>query len=187
MPYLTEEELHQLSFKSLGGNVKISRDARIYEPNKMSIGSNVRIDDFCVISGRVEIGSYSHITPMCLIAGGEPGVFLDKYVTLAYGVKIFSQSDDYSGETMTNSLLPKKYKNEYFDPVYIRTHTILGANTVVMPGVDIGEGVAVGASSLVIDSLMPWGIYVGAPARLLKERSKNLLGLAIKHKEEVGL
>lgn len=45
---------------------------------------------------------------MCLIAGGTQGVYLDDYVPLAYGVKIFSQSDDYSGQSMCNSLIDKE-------------------------------------------------------------------------------
>jgi acetyltransferase-like isoleucine patch superfamily enzyme len=186
MSYLSAEELRQFNFNSLGDNVKVSRDCRIYDSEKINIGSNVRIDDFCIISGNVTIGSFTHVTPMCLLAGGSPGIVLEDYVTLAYGVKIFAQSDDYSGETMTNSLIPKKFKKETFSPVVVRTLSILGTNSVVMPGVEIGEGVAVGASSLVIDSLQAWGIYVGSPARLLKPRSRNMLGLVNKHKEEVG-
>lgn len=186
MPYLNVEELRQFNFKSLGENVKISRDCRIYDSERIHIGSNVRIDDFCVVSGNVTIGSFTHVTPMCLLAGGSPGIILENYVTLAYGVKIFSQSDDYSGETLTNSLIPKKFKDETFSSVIVRTLSILGANSVVMPGVEIGEGVAIGASSLVTTSLPAWGIYAGSPVRLLRQRSRNMLSLLNQHREEVG-
>lgn len=186
MAYLSDAELCELNFKHIGGNVKISRDARIYESEKMSIGANVRIDDFCVVSGKVIIGDFCHITPMCLVAGGEPGVELCDYVTLAYGVKVFSQSDDYSGETMTNSLIANKFKSEIYSKVIIESHSIVGANSVIMPGVILGEGVAVGAASLVVDSLPSWGIYTGSPARIYKKRSKNLLALVEQHKQEFG-
>ena len=69
MAYYTEDELKNLGFKSIGKNVKISDKASIYNFDKMEIGDNSRIDDFCVISGSVKIGSNVHITPFCLVAG----------------------------------------------------------------------------------------------------------------------
>ncbi len=108
MAYLDEAQLSQMGFKKLGKEVKISDKASIYNAELIELGDYTRIDDFCVISGRIIFGNYNHVTPMCLVAGGEPGVEFSDFCTLAYGVKVFAQSDDYSGETMTNSLIPKK-------------------------------------------------------------------------------
>lgn len=177
MPYLSDEVIQNMGFKYVGKNVKISDKAAIYNADKISIGDNSRIDDFCIISGKVEIGAYCHITPMCLVAGGEPGVSLNDFATLAYGVKIFSQSDDYSGETMVSSLIPKKYKNEIFKPVVIGRQVIIGAGSVILPGANIAEGCSVGAMSLIVKETHSWGIYAGVPAKRLKERSKNILEL----------
>ena len=47
---------------------------------------------------------------------------------------------------------------------------IIGTNTVLLPGTRIGEGTVVGAGSLVNRDLAPWGIYVGSPARRIRER-----------------
>jgi acetyltransferase-like isoleucine patch superfamily enzyme len=124
--YYSDEELKQIGFKSLGKNVKISDKACIYDPELIELGDHSRIDDFCIVSGRIKIGKYCHITPMCLIAGGKLGVYFDDFCTLAYGVKVFSQSDDYSGETMTNSLVPSEYKNEYFEKVVFDKYVIVG-------------------------------------------------------------
>ncbi|WP_019674736.1 acyltransferase [Arsukibacterium perlucidum] len=177
MAYLTQTQLEALGFKSLGKNVRISDKAAIYNPDQISIGDNSRIDDFCIVSGRVSIGCYCHITPMCLVAGGIPGITLEDFCTLAYGVKIFSQSDDYSGSTMVNSLIPKKFKNELFAPVLLARQTIVGAGATIMPGVTLAEGCAVGAMSLVTKSTQPWGIYTGIPANRLKDRKRDLLAL----------
>ena len=177
MAYLTKTELNEMGFKFLGDNVKISDKASIYDAENISIDSFSRIDDFCVISGSIDIGKYVHITPMCLIAGGVNGVVIADFCTLAYGVKIFSQSDDYSGSTMTNSLIPSKYKNEVFSKVTLQKHVILGANSVVLPGVELAEGCSSGAMTLFDKSTSPWGIYVGTPAKRLKERKKELLDL----------
>jgi acetyltransferase-like isoleucine patch superfamily enzyme len=185
MAYLTQTELEQMGFKYIGYGVKISDKASIYEPEKISIGDNSRVDDFCIISGLVEIGKYVHVTPMCLIAGGMEGVFLSDYCTLAYGVKIFAQSDDYSGKTMTNSLIPHKFKNEYICKVVLHKYVILGANSIVMPGVTLTEGCSGGAMTLFNKSTTPWGIYIGSPARRIKDRNKNLLVLEKQFQEEI--
>lgn len=186
MAYYSDTELQALGFKKLGRNVKISDKASIYNPEQIEIGDNSRIDDFCVISGRVVIGSHCHITPQCLIAGGAPGVYLSDFCTLAYGVKIFSQSDDYSGATLTNSMIPRRFKNEFFAPVQLGRHVILGAGTIVMPGVEIAEGCSAGAMTLFTKSTQPWGIYVGSPARRLRDRKRDLLVLEQRFLEEYG-
>jgi galactoside O-acetyltransferase len=185
MPYLSKVEIMTLGFKSVGNNVKISSKASIYNPELISIGNNSRVDDFCLLSGSIEIGSNCHITPMCLIAGGEPGIIIKDFVALAYGVKIFSQSDDYSGNTMTNSTINKKYKKEIKEKVLIDRHVIIGANSVVLPGVHLKEGTSVGACSLIIKTTDEWSIYCGQPAKNIKKRSKKLLELEHEYLKEM--
>lgn len=185
MGYLTNEQLKTMGFKYLGTGVKISDKASIYNCEQIRLGDYARIDDFCVISGNLVIGKYTHITPMCLVAGGNPGIFFDDFCTLAYGVKIFAQSDDYSGESLTNSLIPNKYKKQIFAPVKIHKHVIIGTNSTVMPGVEIREGCSIGAMTLVLNSTEPWGIYVGVPAKRLKERKKDLIILEQQFLQEV--
>ncbi|WP_029935193.1 acyltransferase [Thiomicrospira pelophila] len=183
MAYLTELQLADLGFKSLGKNVKISDRASIYNADQIEIGDYSRIDDFCVISGNIKIGRNVHITPQCLVAGGELGLVIEDFVALAYGVKIFTQSDDYSGVTMTNSTIPKDFKNEIMLPVKIGKHSIIGAGSIIMPGVEVGDGGSIGANSLVLKSTEVWSIYVGSPAKKIKDRKKDLLELEKKYLE----
>lgn len=177
MAYYTYEELEKMGFKTIGDNVKISDKSSIYNCDQIEIGDNSRIDDFCVISGKIKIGSNVHITPTCLVAGGEKGIVFEDFTTIAYGVKVFTQSDDYSGKTMCNSTVPKAYKEEIFKEVILKKHSIVGAGSIIMPGVVLEEGTSVGAMSLVLKSTQPWGIYVGNPAKRLKNRKKDLLAL----------
>lgn len=177
MPYLPEIELAQIGFRSLGRNVRISDKASIYNPDQIEIGDNSRIDDFCVISGRIKIGAFVHIAPYCLVAGGIEGITLEDFSGLAYHVLVFSQSDDYSGRTLTNPTVDKKFKKETKAPVRIGRHVIIGAGSIVFPGVTLAEGCSVGAMTLIHKSTTPWGIYVGNPARRVKERKKDLLAL----------
>jgi acetyltransferase-like isoleucine patch superfamily enzyme len=181
MAYYTVTQLSKLGFESIGKNVKISDKASIYDFNLISIGDNSRIDDFCIISGRIKIGKNVHITPQCLVAGGEKGIIFEDFTTIAYGVKIFTQSDDYSGSTMTNSTIPKKYKKEYKENIILKKHSIVGAGAILMPGVVLAEGTSIGAMSLVLKSTESWSIYTGIPAKKIKNKNQDLLALEQKY------
>lgn len=184
MPYLNERKLRRLGFKHLGEDVRISERASIYDPELISIGDHSRIDDFCVVSGNVTIGSCVHFPVFCNVGGGEPGITIEDFSCLAYGVHVFAQSDDYSGHTLTNSTVPDIYKSEIKKSVCIGRHCIIGACSVIMPGVVLAEGTAVGAMTLVTKSTEPWSIYVGIPARRLRPRSRDLLLLEAKYHAE---
>ena len=185
MAYLTETQLKDMGFKLLGVDVKISDRASIYNADQIEIGDYSRIDDFCVVSGQVTIGRNTHITPHCLVAGGELGLVIEDFCGLAYGVMVFTQSDDYSGATMTNSTVPKKYKTEVKQPVLIRRHSIVGAGSIILPGVTLKEGTSVGAMSLIRKSTEEWSIYLGNPAVKIKNRKKDLLELEKQYLESM--
>jgi len=175
--YLSYEELQGLGFKKLGKNVKISSKASIYDPEKIEIDDNSRIDDFCVISGKVSIGKNVYIAPMCVVNGGDAGVFFEDFTGISYGVKVFSQTADYSGHFLGHPMIAEQFKKEIKKPVYFRKHAISGASSVIFPGVDLAEGCAVGAMSLVTKSTEAWTIVFGIPARKLKRRHKDILKL----------
>ncbi len=184
MAYYSDKKLATFNFKKLGKNVKISTKASIYNHDQIEIDDNSRIDDFCVISGKIKIGKFVHITPMCLLAGGQLGIEIYDFCTFAYGTHIFTQSDDYSGLTMTNSNIPKRYKNELISKVIIHKHSIVGAGSIIMPNVTLAEGTSIGAMSLIRKSTEAWSIYVGNPAKKIKDRSKELLILEKQFLEE---
>ena len=101
-------------------------------------------------------------------------------------VTIYAISDDYSGISLTNPTLPTEYRNIYGGKVILERHAIIGASSVIMPNVSIGEGAAVGACSLVLNNCNPWTIYVGTPAKEIKKRKKDLLDLEQKFLKSIG-
>ena len=175
--YYSLNELSQLGLKNYGLNVLISRKASIYSPEKIMIGSNVRIDDFCILSGNIIIGNYVHINPYTGVFAGTAGVVFEDYANLASRVTIYAISDDYTGETLTSPLIPEKYKKITREPVWIKKYVIIGTGTSILPGVIIEEGCAIGAMSLVKSSTEPWGIYAGIPLEYIKPRNKEMLKL----------
>jgi galactoside O-acetyltransferase len=183
--FLNEEELDKIGFKSLGESVLISKMARIYLPELISIGSNVRIDDFVILSGDITLESNIHIAPYSALIGGErgAGIVMKNYSGLSSRVTIYSISDDYSGEFMTNPTIPLNYTNVKKGKVVIQEYVIIGATSVILPGVEIGEGTAVGAMSMVIKSLPEWKICRGIPARPVMDRSKKIKELEKQYAE----
>lgn len=177
MAFLSQEQLEKMGFKALGKNVRISDKAAIYNADQIEIGDNSRIDDFCVISGKVSIGRNVEIAVFCNVAGGTEGITLEDFSGLAYGCHVFSQSDDYSGSTLTNPTVPAKYKSETKKAIHIGRHCIVGTNSLIFPGVTLAEGTSVGALSMVVKSTEEWSMYFGIPARKLQDRKRDLLQL----------
>lgn len=175
MAFLTQEQLAAIPFKFIGNNVRVSDKAVFHEAEKIEIGSNSRIDDFCVVSGKVIIGRNVHIAVFCNIAGGSEGITFEDFSGLAYGCHIFSQSDDYSGSSMTNPTVSAKFKCEIKKKVHIGRHCIVGTCSVIFPGVILAEGCAIGAMSMVTKPTEPWAIYSGSPAKKLKNRKRDIL------------
>jgi galactoside O-acetyltransferase len=175
MSYLSIKKLISLKFKKLGKNVLISDKASIYNTSEISLDDNTRIDDFVIISGKVSFGKYVHIATHTSISGGTAGIVFSDFASCAYNCHIFSQSDDYSGSSMTNPLVPQKYTNVKKSAIYIGRHVIIGTGSVVFPGTRIEDGCSIGAMSLVTKSTEPYTIYVGVPAKKIKSRKKNFL------------
>ena len=182
--FYSEEELRTLGLKSYGSNVLISRKASIYSADKIEIGNNVRIDDFCILSGRITLGSYIHIAAAVLMYGGDAGIIVSDYSTISSRGAVYAVSDDYSGETMTNPMVPDKYRGCWEDAVYIGKHVIIGTGCTILPGVAVSEGTSVGAHSLINKRTEPWSIYYGAPAKKKSDRSRKLLTLCSQFEAE---
>ena len=163
-----------MKFRAIGNNVKIYPLAKILNPEVISIGNNVIIDDFVFLMGGKEtkIGNYVHIASFCSITGGGKFIMED-FSALASGCRILTGTDDFSGASLTNPTIPSEFRNVIRSFVIIKKHAILGANVVVLPGVTIGEGAAIGACSFVTKDIEPWTSNFGSPARVLKKRPKE--------------
>lgn len=175
--FCSADELKKMGFKSLGKHVFISRKASIYGAKDIELGSNIRIDDFCIFSGRIKIGNYVHVAAYTSLCGGNRGIVLEDFVNLSRKVEIFAVSDDFTGSSMTNPVVPYYCKNLVEAEVILRKHVLVGAGSIILPGVILEEGSVIGALSLVKNNTSAWSINAGIPARRIKERKKDLLEL----------
>lgn len=182
--FYSNDELKLIGFKKYGKNVFISRKTSIYKPERISIGNDVRIDDFCIISGEVNLGNYIHIAAGCYLFGGSSGITLEDYTGISSRTAVYADSDDYSGCAFTNPTLPENYRHIIHGGVVLKKHSIIGSGSTILPGVIIGEGAAVGSMSLVNKSLEAWSICIGIPCKKIKERDRTLLSLEKRFIEE---
>lgn len=175
--FYSQDELKNLGLSKYGDNVLISKKASLYGVENIEIGNNVRVDDFCILSGKIKIGDNIHISAYSALYGGKTGILLEDFATVSSRCVVYAESDDYLGEVLTNSTIPSKYRNVIQGKVEFKKHSIIGSGCTVLPGVTLHEGAAVGCMSLVNRTLEEWSVYVGIPCKKIKDRSKNLLQL----------
>ncbi|WP_435952269.1 acyltransferase [Dryocola sp. BD626] len=178
--YYTEADLKEAGIKSVGKNVLVARNCTIVGLGNIEIGNNVRIDGFTTLiaagEGFIRLGSYIHIGGTSTLLASS-GVVMDDFSCLSHGVKIYTRSDDYSGEFMTNPTVPASLTHVTSGTIIIGRHAIVGSQSSLLPNVHLAEGTAVGANSLVTKDTEAWSIYAGSPARRIKDRKRNPLQL----------
>ena len=150
----------------------------------VTIGEGSRIDAFVTITGRVTIGHHTHIANGCAIFGGGR-VTIGNYVGLSGGSKVYSTTEDVSGDWITNPTVPAKFRNPDTRPIRIGDHVVMGAGSIAFPGADLPEGAYLGALSMCRHMLTPWSINAGIPATFKRYRSRKALELAAEF--EAGL
>lgn len=174
--FLSKDELRKIGFKSIGDNVLISDKCSIYSPKNIEIGNNVRIDDFVILSPatNLKIGNYVHIGCYTSIIGkGE--IILEDFVGISGRVSIYSSSDDYTGMSMTNPMIPNEFKKVTNGKVHIRKHSIIGTGSVILPNVIIGVGCSIYVQTLIKSNCEEFGVYSGNPSKLIGKRLKKFL------------
>lgn len=172
--FYSESELKRLGFKSVGKNVLLSRKASIYLPEKITIGNNVRIDDFCILSGEITIGDRCHISAYCALYGSK-GIVLEGFCGISPRSVILSASDDFSGDFLVGPQFDCKFTNVTGGTVHLKKYSQIGTGSIVFPSVTVGEGAVTGAMTLVTQNLEPWTINTGIPVNRVRPRKQGLL------------
>lgn len=179
--FYSNSELLQLGLRKVGHNVLLSRKASIYSPHQISIGNNVRIDDFCLLSGQIELGSNIHISAYVALYGAK-GIVLEDYTGISPKSIVYSAMDDFSGDYLIGPIHTEGMTHVTGGVVRIRKYAQIGTNTIIFPNLTIGEGAVIGACSLVNHNIEPWSICYGIPAIKHKERKRNMLSLIKENK-----
>jgi acetyltransferase-like isoleucine patch superfamily enzyme len=117
----------------------------------------------CKISPDLIAGEYAFVGKNSLI---YPGVSIGRYSMLAQNVQIIGDDHNFNipGMPSTFSGRPKLKRTLIGRDVWI------GANSIVMVGVKIGDGSIIAAGSIVTKDVLPFSIVAGIPAKLIRYR-----------------
>jgi galactoside O-acetyltransferase len=170
--FYSEKELKSMGLKSTGNNVLMSRKASFYDTSNISIGSNVRIDDFCILSGNIVLASNIHISAYCALYGSKT-IIMESYTGLSPRTTLFTEIDDFVGPYLIGSMVENDFRNIKSGQIRICKFAQIGANSVVFPDIVVAEGATVGTFSLVNKSLDEWCVYVGVPVKKIKNRLRH--------------
>jgi acetyltransferase-like isoleucine patch superfamily enzyme len=138
----------------------------IGNPKRIYIGEEIKVYQRVIIAmgrGELHIGNNGLIGVGTYINCGDEKLTIGNNVAIAPYCKIFTNSHHYS-EKELNIV---SYKN---GDIIIEDNVLVGANTVILPGVKIGHGSVIGASSVINKDVEPDTIVAGVPAKLLKNR-----------------
>lgn len=168
--FLRSDELEGLGLGSTAEGVRLSRYARLYSPDRIFLGPEVRIDDFAILSPGsrgIRLMGYNHIAAGAMLFGD---IELGEWSTLSSRVAVYAKSDDFRQDAPTypHARIEARRINETL--VRIGTGVVIGSGSTILPGADVADGVAVGAMSLVTKPLDRAGLYAGIPARWLGTR-----------------
>ena len=135
---------------------------------KMKIGKDTSIHMGCFISGgpggaAIEIGNNCVINRFTYLDGRYP-LKIGNNVNISHYTIIQTLSHDPQSPHFSGVI----------GPVVIEDHVWIGARAMILPGVTIGEGAVIGSGSVVTKSIPPYSIAVGNPAKVIKERNRNL-------------
>jgi len=163
--------------KHCGKNVIIGKTVRIRKPEECSIGDNTIIDDFAYISCGIEIGKNCHIASHVSISGGEGTFKMGDYSTISNHCSIHCASSDYSEVSLDLPSVPKELQfGGLVGDISIGDFVTIGSHSCILPGVNLPNGFACGAYSLLKNvNYEPWSLYAGIPSKFIKERNLDLL------------
>jgi galactoside O-acetyltransferase len=155
----------------------IHRTVQFFNPEAISIGDNVRIDCFSLISAGakgVEIGSHVHIGAGCYLFGGGGRLLLDDFSGTSPRVSLFTASDDFVEGYLRGPRVPAKYRKVREGDVILKFNAGVATGSVVLPGVSIGVNACVGAMTVVSRDIPDNGLFAGSPPKLVICRDGDL-------------
>jgi dTDP-4-amino-4,6-dideoxy-D-glucose acyltransferase len=177
--FLAREAILEVGLGAVGKDVSVDATAIFYGADRISLGSHVRIDAGAVLSagdGGIVVGNHVHISVRVFMTGAGT-IELRSFAGVSAGTAIFSSNDDYRGGWLTGPTVPDDLRNVTSAPVVIEEHAIVGAGCVILPGVTIGKGAAVGALTCVRKDVPPFAIVAGSRGEVIGERDRKLLEL----------
>ena len=184
------EGYYKSKLKKLGSRVSFSKDVEMLHPEKVIVGNESSIGRFCTFEGNssitianrvvfkqnviiksgkypkgeIKVGNDSYVGPNCYL-DGVGGITIGSDVLISPNCKLITSQHNY---------LDKKSKinsqGREFSRITVGKDVWIGANSVILPGIKIGDGAVIGAGSVVTKNVGEFEVVVGIPAKRIKMR-----------------
>jgi len=166
--------LNRFKFKKVGRNVYLHPISEVKYMNKVEFGNHIAIDLGFHMSVSGKFGDYIHIGPHVSIIGGQDAfIELEDFTSIAAGVKLICLGDEHLGRGIVGAMVPKEFQDKRLGGhLFIKRFAAIGSNSVVFLGITMGEGSVLGANSMLKQDALPWTIYVGSPAKPVRNRER---------------
>ena len=129
----------------IGNSSYIHRHCRFFHVGKVTIGNNSTINFGCYLDNR-------------------RGIYIGNNVGIAHDTKIYTLGHDFNDPHFQTKGAP----------VIINDNVFIFSNSLIMPGVTLGEGAIILAGSVVTKNVDPWTVVGGNPATPIKKRNTNI-------------
>ncbi len=163
--WLVNPFVHQRHRSSI---VRLTARLDVLPFNAFSLGSHSIIEDYCVINngvGEVSIGPNSHIGIGTVVIGPTrigANVIIGQHVVLSGLNHVYEDIQ-----------VPIRNQPIRVSPIVIDDDCWLGANVTICAGVTIGKHAVVAGGSVVTESVLPFTVVGGNPARILKRYDRT--------------
>lgn len=157
--HYTREELLAAGFSSVGDNVAIARDVKLYAIAG-KLGDNVRIDTYCILTGQVTLGDNVHIAPLCFLSATGGEIVMEAGSGMGPQVALLTKSDDYTTADLATA-------DKVSGSIRVGANSIIGTGCKIMPGVTIGHDASIGTACVVTRNVKAGDMLVSRSASVL--------------------
>jgi acetyltransferase-like isoleucine patch superfamily enzyme len=186
------KSLYPLLLGSCGRNVVFGQNVVLRHPHKIHVGSNVVIDDNCLLDAKgesndgIRIGSGVFVGRNSILSCKNGDIQLADGANIGFNCEVFSASRVRIGANVLMAAYSYVIGGDHdfsdpSKPVLAQTRTSagveigagawIGAGAKILDGVTLGEHAIVGAGAVVRDSVPAHAIAVGIPARVVSTRT----------------
>ncbi|MBL6689007.1 MAG: acyltransferase [Pseudomonadales bacterium] len=152
----TRDELLEIGFSSVGNNVIVSRDVRFFAISG-SLGNNIRIDTFTILTGEIVLEDNVHLSPLCFLSATGGRITMEDGSGIGPQCAILTKSDDYTRGDLSS-------EGKVAGDISIGHHSIIGAGCKIFPGVTIGPEVSIGSNCMITSDVKAGDMVVSRGA-----------------------
>lgn len=127
-----------------------------------SCGKKLRVKNRAEISPNSSVGNFSELGTRCMI---QSNVTIGNHVIMGPDVKIYSRN--HKSDRID---IPIQEQGKHYLKTAIGNDVWIGANTIIVAGVAVGDHSILAAGSVVTKDVAPYSVVGGCPAKVLKSR-----------------